>query len=223
MWQMRENLRLLLFESGTVDLEESSDMSKDSRGAGRPPASKKRTGKKTGLRPTGRDYLKERDELLEVPLVRNIAEHIILAAEASGMRKGDFATMVLGISYTEFRTIKRCVANPTLETLEKIAVALKITLPELLEPPPAPKRRVAPPNRYKDHLDALGEVILEHWETSGLTKGAFAGEIRLSQPQFYKIMNATAPILLLTLVRVADRLGISVTELLGEERPKRDA
>lgn len=178
-----------------------------------------RLRKQTAYRQTGRDYLKGRDELLEAPLVRNIAEHLVLAAEASGLRKGDFATMVLGISYTEFRAIKRCVANPTLETLEKIAVALKITLPELLEPPPAPKRRVAPPNRYKDHLDALGEVILEHWETSGLTKRAFAGEIRLSQPQFYKIMNATAPILLLTLVRVADRLEITVTELLGEERP----
>lgn len=210
-----------MLEVSTTGIEESSDMSKESRGAGRPPATATiRTRKKTAYRPTGRDYLKERDELLEVPLVRNIAEHLVLAAEASGMRKGDFATMVLGISYTEFRTIKRCVANPTLETLEKIATALKITLPELLAPPPAPKRRVAPPNRYKDHLDALGEVILEHWESSGLTKADFAKEIRLSQPQFYKILNGTAPVLLLTLVRVSDRLGITVTELLGDEPPE---
>jgi transcriptional regulator with XRE-family HTH domain len=214
---MSENQRLM--GSGTI--VEGLDMAKKSRGAGSPPAKEER--KDRGYRPKGRDYQKERQELLQSSVVKNIADHIILATEASGMRKSDFSTLVLGISYTQFREIKRRVGNPTLQTLEKIASALKITLPELFEPPPAVKRRQAPANRYEDHLDALGEVIFEHWERSGMTKLDFARQIKLSQPQFYKIQNGTAPVLLLTLVRVAEQLGISVAELLGEERPKRGA
>lgn len=212
---MNENLRIM--ERG--EITESSKMGKQSRRTGSPSA--KRVGRDWGFRPKGRDFQKEREDLLRSPVVKNIADHIIQATEASGMRKSDFSTMVLGISYTQFRTIKRRVGNPTLQTLEKIAFALKITLPELLEPPPAPKRPRAPANRYEDHLDALGEVIFEHWERSGMTKLDFAKHIKLSQPQFYKIQNGTAPVLLLTLVRVAEQLGISVAELLGEERPKR--
>ena len=112
--------------------------------------------------------------------------------------------------------LKRRVANPPLRTIEKIADALKISLVDLLSPPPPKKRRRAQ-SSYHDHIDAIGEVLLEHWQKSGMPKRTFAVSIGLSVPQFYKIMGGTASFLILGLAGLAERLNISLAELLGEE------
>lgn len=136
------------------------------------------------------------------------------------MRKSDFAVDVLGISYTEFRMIKRCVANPTLRTLAQIAHALKMTLPELLAGPPAPRRLRAPRDTYEDHAEAVPDVLLEKWKESGMTKKDFALEVLgMSVPQFYKIMSGKAGLLLFALEKMAAALNISVYELIGVEPP----
>jgi len=156
---------------------------------------------------------------LESPHLANLSNRLIAEQAASGLSKPEFAEFV-GMSGSQFRYVRRRLGNPSLTMLAEISKRLRVPLYELLEGKPVGKRKN--PSGPK-MIEAIGAVVNQRFRKSGLTKQDFAKFLNVSLPQLYLITDCVSNPSLLVLVELAERLEISLWELLGVEPPRKPA
>jgi transcriptional regulator with XRE-family HTH domain len=150
---------------------------------------------------------------LASPHLQTLAKKLIAKHETSGLTKPEFAEKI-GMSGSQFRYVRRCLANPSIVKLATIAKALNTPLYELLENDSLGDRKNLSGPKMVDHFAA---VVNQRYKQSGLNKNEFAKLICVSLPQLYLILNGTSNPSLLVVVGIGDRLGLGLWELLGVE------
>jgi transcriptional regulator with XRE-family HTH domain len=154
---------------------------------------------------------------LESPYLANLANRLIAEHAARGLSKPEFAEFV-GMSGSQFRYVRRRLGNPSITMLAEISKKLRIPLYELLEAKPPRDRKN--PSALK-MIETIGAVVNERFRKSGLTKQEFAKFLNVSLPQLYLITDGVSNPSLLVLVELAERLDMSLWELLGVESPRK--
>ncbi|QGM95981.1 helix-turn-helix domain-containing protein (plasmid) [Methylocystis rosea] len=156
---------------------------------------------------------------LDSPYLANLANRLIAEHAASGLSKPEFAEFV-GMSGSQFRYVRRRLGNPSITMLAEISKKLRVPLYELLEAKPVRDRKN--PSGAK-MVETIGAVVNERFRNSGLTKQEFAKFLNVSLPQLYLITDGVSNPSLLVLVELAERLDISLWELLGVESARKPA
>ena len=156
---------------------------------------------------------------LESPYLANLSNRLIAEQAKSGLSKPEFAEFV-GMSGSQFRYVRRRLGNPSITMLAEISKKLRVPLYELLEAKPVRDRKN--PSGPK-MVETIGAVVTQRFRKSGLTKQEFAKFLNVSLPQLYLITDGVSNPSLLVLVEVAERLEISLWELLGVEPPRKPA
>ena len=154
---------------------------------------------------------------LESRHLANLANRLIAELTKSGLTKPEFAESI-GMSGSQFRYARRRLINPSILMLSEISKKLRIPLYELLEAKPARNRKN--PSGQK-MIETIGAVVNRCYRESGLTKQDFAKFVNVSLPQLYLITDGVSNPSLLVLVKLAERLDISLWELLGVEPPRK--
>ena len=154
---------------------------------------------------------------LESPYLANLAKRLIAEQAKSGLSKPEFAEFI-GMSGSQFRYVRRRLGNPSITMLAEISKKLRIPLYELLEAKPVRDRKN--PSGPK-MIETVGTVVTQRFRKSGLTKQEFAKFLNVSLPQLYLITDGVSNPSLLVLVKLAERLDISLWELLGVEPPRK--
>jgi transcriptional regulator with XRE-family HTH domain len=156
---------------------------------------------------------------LESPYLANLSNRLIAEQAKSGLSKPEFAEFV-GMSGSQFRYVRRRLGNPSITMLAEISKKLRVPLYELLEAKPVRARKN--PSGPK-MVETIGAVVNERFRRSGLTKQEFAKFLNVSLPQLYLITDGVSNPSLLVLVELAERLDISLWELLGVEPTRKAA
>jgi transcriptional regulator with XRE-family HTH domain len=150
---------------------------------------------------------------LESPYLANLANRLIAEHAASGLSKPEFAEFV-GMSGSQFRYVRRRLGNPSITMLAEISKKLRVPLYELLEAKPARDRKNPTGPKM---IETIGAVVNARFRESVLTKQEFAKFLNVSLPQLYLITDGVSNPSLLVLVELAERLDMSLWELLGVE------
>jgi transcriptional regulator with XRE-family HTH domain len=143
-----------------------------------------------------------------------LAKNLIARQAKCGLKKPEFAELI-GMSGSQFRYVRRRLANPSILMLATIAEKMETSLYELLENDKLGSRRNLSGEQMTQHLS---RVIKEKFEASGMeSKDEFAKMIGVSLPQLYLILNGTSNPSLLVVEEMGKRLDVGLWEMLGVE------
>ena len=152
-------------------------------------------------------------DMLGSARLERLAQRLRALQTASGMTNPEYAEF-LGMSGSQFRYVRRRLANPSVHMLAHVAKQTKIPLYELLERRRlGDRKRLSGPQMSKH----FGKVVSRFYEASGLSKQAFADSIDVGFSQLYVIMKGDSNPALLVAEELAQRLGITLWQLLGVE------
>jgi len=154
---------------------------------------------------------------LASPHLKRLSERLIAIQAKSSMKKPEFAEFI-GISGSQFRFVRRRLANPSIIMLANIAEKLELPLYELLE---HDKLRDRKDLSGAEMVENIGKIVTRCYRKSGMTKEEFADTLSLSLAQLYIITEGRSNPSLLVLVKIAKRLNIGVWELLGVKPMRR--
>jgi transcriptional regulator with XRE-family HTH domain len=146
-------------------------------------------------------------------LLEHLADKLLSLQAQSGKTKPEYAEF-LGVSGSQFRYLRRRLTNPSVHSLAHIAKQVRVPLYELLESKPleARKRPSGPQMSRR-----FGDIVSHFYASSGLTKQKFADKIDVGFSQLYVIMKGESNPSLLVAERIANRLGVTLWQLLGVE------
>jgi len=152
-------------------------------------------------------------DMLGSARLERLAQRLRALQTASGMTNPEYAEF-LGMSGSQFRYVRRRLANPSVHMLAHVAKQTKIPLYELLEGRRlGDRKRLSGPQMSKH----FGKVVSRFYQASGLSKQAFADSIDVGFSQLYVIMKGDSNPALLVAEELAQRLGITLWQLLGVE------
>ena len=148
-------------------------------------------------------------DMLGSARLERLAQRLRALQTASGMTNPEYAEF-LGMSGSQFRYVRRRLANPSVHMLAHVAKQTKIPLYELLE-----GRRLGDRKQLVGSADeqAFREGGLTIFKASGLSKQAFADSIDVGFSQLYVIMKGDSNPALLVAEELAQRLGITLWQL----------
>jgi len=152
-------------------------------------------------------------DMLGSARLERLAQRLRALQTASGMTNPEYAEF-LGMSASQFRYVRRRLANPSVQMLAHVAKQTKIPLYELLEGRRLGNRKRLSGLQMSKHF---GKVVSRFYEASGLSKQAFADSIDVGFSQLYVIMKGDSNPALLVAEELAQRLGITLWQLLGVE------
>ncbi len=144
------------------------------------------------------------------PYLIALAATLIRYQQRSGLKKPECA-QTIGISESQYRSIRRKASNPSIIQLATIAGKLRIPLFTLLGVD-VPGGKKLSGLKMTAHI-AL--VVGRKCQESGLDRIVFATKIGVSVPQFYIMLDGRANPTLLVADALATRLGVTLWQLLG--------
>jgi len=152
-------------------------------------------------------------DILDSTRLEHLADKLRSLQAKSAKTKPEYAEF-LGVSGSQFRYLRRRLTNPSIHSLAYIAKQVRIPLYELLESKPQEDRkRPSGPQMSR----RFGDIISRFYASSGLSKQDFADKIEVGFSQLYVIMKGESNPSLLVAERIANRLGVTLWQLLGVE------
>ena len=150
-------------------------------------------------------------DMLGSARLERLAQRLRALQTASGMTNPEYAEF-LGMSGSQFRYVRRRLANPSVHMLAHVAKQTKIPLYELLEGRRlGDRKRLSGPQMSKH----FGKVVSRYYQASGLSKQAFADSIDVGFSQLYVIMKGDSNPALLVAEELAQRLGNHAVAAIG--------
>ena len=126
---------------------------------------KKNTKRPTGVETHPRKNRVTRADILDSPRLERLARRLTALHEVSGLTKPSFA-LSLGISSSQFRSLRARTTNPTIRALAAIAENCSLSMFELLEDTSLGRRKNLP---GKQMTDNFGRVVARHIQDRNLT------------------------------------------------------
>jgi transcriptional regulator with XRE-family HTH domain len=152
-------------------------------------------------------------DIFNSPRLERLARRLTALHEASELTKPHFA-LSLGISGSQFRSLRARKTNPTIRALGAIAESSNLSLFELLEDTSLGRRKNLP---GKQMTDNFGRVVARFIQDRNLTTRAFADSIEVARPHVYRILRGDSNPTLLVAEHIARCMELTLWQLLGVE------